>query len=29
MVYLALMPQLFSAGWANEMEAALSLSNCF
>jgi hypothetical protein len=29
MVYLALMPQLLSAGWANEMEAALSLSDCF
>ena len=29
MDYLALMPQLLSAGWANEIKAALSLSNCF
>jgi hypothetical protein len=29
MVYLALMPQLLSAGLANEMEVALSLSNYF
>jgi hypothetical protein len=29
MVYFALMPQLLSAGWANKMEAALSLSNYF
>jgi hypothetical protein len=29
MVYLALMPQLLSAGWADEMEAVLSLPNYF